>query len=407
MYDGLAQLLERLGAGMEHVVVEKLYFHDMDSAVADLQDIRARAYRNRGISGERLPATTYLGQSPCRPGQHVELQAYAVVPTHAQSARVLHLSGDRQQAVVKGVEIGPARDLYIGSVTGLGCEGRSSADFRTQSDAMFERALEILREHSIPYCNVLRTWLYLDDIDRDYDQLNASRNAFFERENVVRLPASTGIGARLHPRPTGCTLDLYALGNPEIADISLMHAPTLNEAPEYGSAFSRGVKMVIGEQIYLFISGTASIDPQGQVVHVGDDRRQIERMLLNIEELLLPHGASFRDLVHAVTYLKSARSFDVFRELCALRGLLDLPHTIVEADVCRPEWLCETEAIAILPLRLTALRPVSVHSLSPDGRSIAGGLALFALQFAVVFADELLDSRPRSPRAAPTAPSRA
>ncbi len=33
--------------------------------------------------------------------------------------------------------------------------------------------------------------------------------------------------------------------NPEGADIDVMHTPTLNEADEYGSAFSRGMKVGI------------------------------------------------------------------------------------------------------------------------------------------------------------------
>ena len=47
--------------------------------------------------------------------------------------------------------------------------------------------------------------------------------------------------------------------------------------------------------------------------------------------------------------LKSAGDFELFREICAERGLAEAPNTIVQADVCRPELLCEMEAIAVVP----------------------------------------------------------
>jgi len=350
-YDGLRGLLEQLGAELGQVLVEKVYFRDVAGDFADFQEVRECVYRSGGVRGEQLPATTYLGQPPCRPSQAVELQAYAVIPASPQSVRVEALSPAREHLAVKLVQIGEARHLYLGNVSGQDRQGRPLGSFRRQSDAMFDAALEILCEHRVPFANVLRTWIYLDDIDRDYGELNASRNAFFRRENVRRLPASTGIGGKLHPAGTLCSLDVYALLTPEVAEAGIMHTPTLNEAPEYGSAFARGMRMALAEQTYLFVSGTASVDECGATAHVGDVRGQIERMLLNVEELLRPHRATFADLVHAVTYLKSAGDFELHRRVCAEQRLVDVPHTIVQADVCRPELLCEMEAIAIIPTK--------------------------------------------------------
>ena len=69
-----------------------------------------------------------------------------------------------------------------------------------------------------------------------------------------------------------------------IADIleALAHAPiqkravtnhgVLNEAYAYDkpSSFSRGMRIDIGGVTILLISGTASIDENGQSVHIGD-----------------------------------------------------------------------------------------------------------------------------------------
>ncbi len=351
LYDGLAQLLEEAGAGMGNVVSEKIYFKNIDADFDDLQQTRAEAYRRRGISGQALPATTYLQQPPCRPGQAVELQAYAVVPASAETARIRALSPADEHATVKLLEIGEARHLYISNIIGQGSNGDSLGTFRQQSDQMFETALDILKGQNTTFPDVLRTWIYLKDIDRDYDELNDSRNEFFQREAVERLPASTGINGGPHPREAQCTIDVYTLLNPEVAQIEVMHTPTLNEAAEYGSAFSRGMKVGLPEETYLYISGTASVDEVGATVHDGDIKAQIERMLLNVEELLNGHGATFADLATAVTFLKSADDLELYEQICAERGVTDFPHTIVKAHVCRPDLLCEMEAIAVLPTK--------------------------------------------------------
>ena len=44
----------------------------------------------------------------------------------------------------------------------------------------------------------------------------------------------------------------------------------MNEAYDYGSAFSRGMRIDLNGLTILLISGTASIDDEGRTVHVGD-----------------------------------------------------------------------------------------------------------------------------------------
>jgi len=46
----------------------------------------------------------------------------------------------------------------------------------------------------------------------------------------------------------------------------------LNEAPAYGSSFSRGLRIDLNGLTILLISGTASVDEHGNSVHVGDFR---------------------------------------------------------------------------------------------------------------------------------------
>ena len=72
-------------------------------------------------------------------------------------------------------------------------------------------------------------------------------------------------------------------------------------------------------------------------------------MLLNVQELLKPHGATFADVAQVITYLKWRDEIDLFLQIWEEWGLAGLPNTFVEAGVCRPNLLCEMEAIVIVP----------------------------------------------------------
>jgi enamine deaminase RidA (YjgF/YER057c/UK114 family) len=92
------------------------------------------------------------------------------------------------------------------------------------------------------------------------------------------------------------------------------------------------------------------VDEEGRTAHVDEFAPQVERMLLNIETLLAAQHASFQNVVSAVTYLKTAADAPAFQRVLNNRGLADLPNLLVHAAVCRPDLLCEMEAIAALPL---------------------------------------------------------
>jgi enamine deaminase RidA (YjgF/YER057c/UK114 family) len=331
------------------VVQERVFFRNVAADYETFAQARREAYAQVGITGDQLPAATYIEQPPCRHDQAFELQLYAVVPNEGEGVRIQAYPTSSRGAMTKVLEIGDFRHLYITNIGGHFATDSPAPSFREQSDAMFAHAAELLREHGLKFPEVLRTWCYLDNIDRDYDEFNLSRNEFFREHDVERLPASTGIRSGLYPPGTLCSMDLYALLNPEDAEIEIMHTPTLNEAADYGSSFSRGMKVAMPDRTILFISGTASVDEAGATVHINDVQRQIERMLVNVRELLKPHGATFADVAQVITYLKWRDELDLFRKIWQEWGLDGLPNTFVEAGVCRPNLLCEMEAIAIIP----------------------------------------------------------
>jgi enamine deaminase RidA (YjgF/YER057c/UK114 family) len=129
----------------------------------------------------------------------------------------------------------------------------------------------------------------------------------------------------------------------------------LNEAYAYAkpSSFSRGMRIDLNGVTILLISGTASIDEDGQSVHIGDFRAQLRRTYDNITGLLKSECCTWKDIVRTTCYLRDIdRDYDAFNEertkFFQEQGLDPLPaSTGIQAHLCRPELLIEIEAIAM------------------------------------------------------------
>ena len=107
--------------------------------------------------------------------------------------------------------------------------------------------------------------------------------------------------------------------------------------------------MVEANKVALQVSGTASVDESGRTAHLGDFEAQADRMLVNVAALLEGQGATFGDVVSAVTYLKHPADAKRLREKFHAAGFEGFPNVLVAARVCRPDLLCETEVLAVLP----------------------------------------------------------
>ncbi len=141
------------------------------------------------------------------------------------------------------------------------------------------------------------------------------------------------------------------------ADSLAKHAITaqsvLNEAYEYGAAFSRGLRLEFEHFSLLFISGTASVDEKGNTAHLGDFRAQCWRTYRNITTLLESEGASWKDVVKTTCYLRDIeRDYDEFNRIRTdffrWQDLDPSPASVgIQARLCRGDLLIEIEAIAI------------------------------------------------------------
>lgn len=142
-----------------------------------------------------------------------------------------------------------------------------------------------------------------------------------------------------------------------IARRAITNLDVLDEASDYGSAFSRGLRLDFNGITMLMISGTASIDEQGKTVHVGDFGAQLRRTFDNITGLLAAEGATWKDVVRTRCFLRDIdRDYAEFNlgrnEFFREQGLDPFPaSTGVQAKLCRPDLLVEIEAMAMFHTR--------------------------------------------------------
>jgi 2-iminobutanoate/2-iminopropanoate deaminase len=156
------------------------------------------------------------------------------------------------------------------------------------------------------------------------------------------------------PAPTGL-INRLPKGRAPVKKSAIKAPDVLNDASDYGSAFTRGLRVELpGGVTQLLISGTASVGANGETLYPGDFRAQLWRTYHNITRLLETEGATWHDMVRTTCYLRDIErdyaDFNAVRnEFYRALGLNPFPaSTAIQARICRSDLLVEIEAIAIL-----------------------------------------------------------
>lgn len=196
----------------------------------------------------------------------------------------------------------------------------------------------------------LRTWLYVNNVDYNYAQVVEARKANFERKGMTQAShyiASTGIEGKWYDVKQSIFADAYSVGGLKQEQITFLRASDfMNPTYEYGVTFERATSVDYGDRKQVFISGTASIDNKGNILHRGDIHRQMERAMVNVDALLVEAECQLTDIAQMIVYVRD------FSDTAAVRSYFDehyadVPRILVHAAVCRPGWLVEIECIAI------------------------------------------------------------
>jgi len=286
-------------------------------------------------------AISIVQQRPLR-GAKVALLAYHIESPEGLTKRRL---SPRHLLVEK------AGKRHLWSTRLCSGDAEKSLSAESQTRAAFDELIHTLAEQGgslRDHC--LRTWIYMKDVDIFYHGMVDSRRALFAEQGLTgatHFIASTGIeGAGAH-RYDVVAMDAYSNIDVEPKQVSYLNDfDKLCATKDYNVTFERATRVAYADRAHIFISGTASIDPAGEVVHPGDAGRQLDRALENVEALLRAGSASFADMTHMIVYLRDPS------DLALVEGRLrerfaDLPLIVVQGSVCRPEWLVEVEGVAI------------------------------------------------------------
>jgi len=297
-----------------------------------LSDVANQASILRAVAGDSVPM---VGQAPAN-GARVALEAWhlpAGTPVSGGAGcRTLTLKNYRQ--------------LFFHAPT-LRSKGSAA---QTEEEFSYAEALLAREGGSIPE-NLQRTWLYCRDIDNNYAGLVTARRERFRKLNLTERThyiASTGIEGQPEPFHRLVRMDSFALFGHEPGQVRYLAAlDHLSPTHIYGVTFERATRICYGDRSHYYLSGTASIDKDGNILHAGDVVGQTRRLLENTEALLAEGGGTLADLKQAVIYLRDPADQDAVERVLDSRLSPDTARIIVRGSVCRPGWLVEMDGIAV------------------------------------------------------------
>ena len=185
----------------------------------------------------------------------------------------------------------------------------SNRDSYNQSLMLFERYVTDLESRGLSLAeHCLRTWIYVRDIDNNYAGMVRARNEVFSRHGLTpssHFIVSTGIGGSSGVPGALVAIDTLTTTNKNRIAVRYLEAlDHLNRTHEYGVAFERGGLFCVEDDRFCLISGTASIDHAGKVLHEGDVLAQADRIRENIAALLADGGMTLGEVCYYVVYLR-------------------------------------------------------------------------------------------------------
>jgi enamine deaminase RidA (YjgF/YER057c/UK114 family) len=336
--DYLEQFLDTTKLSMDNLIFSRIYFSDIanqksiieNSPVYDLLSSNSTVsiIEQPASSGANLIILLYLID-----GKNIEKETKVIDEFNHTSSTILSNKTTKHiwtANLVSNIEF----DSY------------------KQTQQIFDNYDKILKENNSTLIDhSIRTWIYVRDIDNHYMGMVDARRELFEEEGLTAKThyiSSTGIEARIQNVNNLVSMDALTIPTIKQEQITFLEAlEHLNPTHEYGVTFERGTKVDYSDRTHYYISGTASIDNKGDVVHIGDIKKQTHRTLENINALLNPHGAALNDMAYLIVYLRDFGTEKIVREIIKETIDNDIPMIIVQGAVCRPTWLIEMEGVAI------------------------------------------------------------
>lgn len=290
------------------------------------------------------PVAVSIVQQPPLPGSKIAMLAYHIDSKAPVAKR--RLSRNHITMEKNGL-----RHLWSTRLCASDDDGAHTAEEQTQK--VFDDLIGTLgAQGGTLRDDCVRTWIYVKDVDVFYQGMVDSRRELFARHGMngtSHYIASTGIEGGCAHRHDLIAMDAYSvvgLGREQVSYLN--DFDRLNLTRDYNVTFERGTRIEYADRAHCYISGTASIDRNGEVLHKGRVMAQLDRALGNVDALLRSGDARLDDMKYLIVYLRDPTDHGPVSHYLDAH-FPDLPTFIVEGAVCRPEWLVEVEGVAVAP----------------------------------------------------------
>lgn len=334
----------------KYIILKPQLKDNFDQRLIELEALVREYLDSEGREGRTLQwCKIFLSDAQNQYDQLIESELYQEILSVYASTIVEQAPADRSKITLLVKTSSEPAPYIFKSMRLTEGESRGTSSY-LQTMMLFEKYVRWLKEQNLRLdTHCVRTWIYVNDIDNNYAGAVKARNDIFQQHGLTidtHFIASTGIGGASHIQSNQVAIDFLTYPQVKESDKTYLKAlDHLNPTHEYGVAFERGTKLTLPDKTIYYISGTASIDRHGHVIYVRDIRRQTKRLLENIGALLKDGDADMRDIQYFIVYLRDTSDYEQV-EAFMQQNYPDIPHVIVHAKVCRPEWLVEMECIA-------------------------------------------------------------
>jgi len=328
--------LDSIGLDVQTALFRRFFCSDLLNQAAAL---KARPFSNPRNTDEPC-AVSWICQPPVPP---VKVALWAHHASHP---------GSTLDKIQDGTSLTLRRgELSHHWTTGITCVNGETAYAQTRG--ILDKYCGFLEARNLSLAdNVVRTWFFVQNVDADYQGLVVARREYFAECGLTpdtHFIASTGIEGTSANIAAKVAMDAYAISGvrPEQTEY-LAALDHLGPTHVYGVTFERATSIAYRDRKHIIISGTASIDPEGNILHPGDVSRQLDRTIENMEALLRQAGATLGDMCVFIAYVRDPSDHAVaWRQMRERFG--DVPIEVAVAPLCRPGWLIEVEGVAIVP----------------------------------------------------------
>ncbi len=278
--------------------------------------------------------------------QKVDQGSIAGIQVHAVAGCTVHNIKQNERIVGQYYQDDFTKTLIA---TGIG-SGNPSASRNKQTLMTLENLENILTQAGLDMLDIQRTWFFNDQILDWYSDFNSVRTKYYRERSVFDryLPASTGMGGG-HPNQEALSVGLLAQ-KALSSDVQIREIPSPKQcsAYDYGSSFSRAVEFSTPDEQRIYVSGTASIDAEGNTIHVGNLDAQIHQTIDVVQAILHSRGMDFSNVTCGIAYFKHPDSKTVWPRYADQYGLPQSRILVVSNDICRDDLLFEIEVDAIV-----------------------------------------------------------